>query len=105
MFIHFSGRNFRTFQGGLAKHTPGAHTSYKPIASVFEAIAKEQKLLLKLPDLGPLTVTRVPHGYTAGTIFPHCTRTRVHRDPWRVAPVPNRNSRGVKRVPALFLFY
>jgi hypothetical protein len=28
-------------RGSLAKHTPCAHTSYKPIASVSEAMAKE----------------------------------------------------------------
>ena len=57
----------------------------------------------KEADPGVVVVVRVPHGYTAGTIFPHRTRTRVHRDPWRVVPLPNRNSRGVKRVPAVFV--
>ena len=40
---------------------------------------------------------RVEHGYTAGRVFPHHTRTRVHRYPLRVAPVPYRNSCGVQR--------
>jgi hypothetical protein len=38
---------------------------------------------------------RVEHGYTAGGIFPYPTRTRTHRNPSRVYPYPNRNSRGV----------
>ena len=48
------------------------------------------------------TVVRVPHRYTAGTIFPHRTCTRGHCDPWRVSPLPNRNSRSVKQVPTVF---
>jgi hypothetical protein len=40
--VHFSeGQNFQTLRGGLAKHTPCAHNSYKPIPSVFETIEKE----------------------------------------------------------------
>ena len=42
-------------------------------------------------------VSRVEHGYTAGRVFPHRTRTRVHRYPLQVAPVPYRNSCGVQR--------
>ena len=47
---------------------------------------------------------RVAHGYTAGRVFPHRTRTRVHRNPWRVRPIPYRNSHGVKRNPQ-YLWY
>ena len=42
-----------------------------------------------------LLMYRVEHGYTAGRVFPHHTRTCVHRYPLRVAPVPYRNSCGV----------
>lgn len=48
------------------------------------------------------TETKVPHGYTAGMIFPHCTHTCIHRDLWWVAPLPTHNSCGVKWVPAVF---
>jgi hypothetical protein len=53
---------------------------------------------------------RVPHGYTVGWNFPHRTRTRAHRNPLRVIPVPYRNSHGVKWNPRYqrypwFFFY
>ena len=45
--------------------------------------------------VGTRGMVRVPHGYTAGRVFAHRTRTRVHRNPQRVRPVPYHNSRGV----------
>jgi len=44
------------------------------------------------PDPLPL---RVPHRYTAGRVFPHCTHTHVHHNLWQVRPIPYRNSHGV----------
>jgi len=41
--------------------------------------------------------SRVPHRYTTGRVFPHCTRTCVHRNLWRVRPIPYRNLRGVMK--------
>ena len=50
---------------------------------------------------------RVEHGYTAGGIFPYRTRTCTHRNPSRVYPYPDRNSRGVPRylwyLPFIFI--
>ena len=43
------------------------------------------------------TMDRVPHGYTAGWVFPHRTRTHGHRNPRRVRPIPYCNSRGVQQ--------
>ena len=45
------------------------------------------------------TANRVPHGYTAGRVFPHRTRTRQNRYPWRVTPVTTRYFRGIIRNP------
>ena len=60
----------------------------------------ENRRRLRLPEEPPSQLhmdIRVEHGYTAGRVFPHRTRTRVYRYPLRVAPVPYRNSCGVQR--------
>ena len=41
------------------------------------------------------TESRVSHGYTAGQVFPHRTRTRRNHYPWRVIPVTTRQWHGI----------
>ena len=42
-------------------------------------------------------VVRVPHRYTMGRVFPHCTCTHIHHNPSWVAPVPNHKLHGIKQ--------
>ena len=44
-----------------------------------------------------IVMCKVPHGYTVGRVFPHRTRTRRNRYPWRVIPVTTRHRHGTVR--------
>ena len=62
-------------------------------------------------ELPPNILSRVCHGYTAGTIFPHRTRTRRNRTLHGYGYIPTRNFRGLPGnprytyYPRLFFMY